>query len=63
MNNYITLAEVAEKWNLSSRRVRKLCEDGRIEGAIKFGRNWAIPQNADKPTDKRIKSGRYIKNV
>lgn len=63
MNNYITLAEVAEKWNLSSRRVRKLCEDGRIEGAIKFGRNWAIPQNVDKPTDKRIKSGRYIKNV
>ena len=62
MDKYITLIEAAEKWELSSRRVRKLCEDGRVEGAMKFGRSWAIPVETKKPEDKRIKSGKYIKS-
>ncbi len=33
-----------------------------IEGAIKFGNTWAIPKDAVKPVDKRIKSGKYIKS-
>ena len=61
MENYITLTEAAEKWELSTRRVRKLCEEGRIDGVNKFGRNWAIPADSPKPEDKRIKSGKYIK--
>ena len=61
MENYITLTEASENWGLSSRRVRKLCEEGRIDGAVKFGRNWAIPKQASKPDDKRIKTGKYIK--
>ena len=28
---------------------------------MKFGREWAIPRNATKPNDARIKSGKYIK--
>jgi hypothetical protein len=35
--------------------------EGRIEGAVKFGNTWAIPENAQKPKDERIKSGKYIK--
>ena len=27
---------------------------------MKFGNTWAIPKNAVKPADKRIKSGKYI---
>lgn len=61
MENYITLTEAAEKWDLSTRRVRKLCEEGRIPGVVRFGRNWAIPTTAIKPADGRVKSGKYIK--
>ena len=53
---FMTIKEAAEKWNLSVRRVQM------IEGAMKFGNTWAIPKNAVKPADKRIKSGKYIKS-
>ena len=33
-----------------------------VEGAVKFGNTWAIPADAEKPKDDRIKSGKYIKN-
>jgi hypothetical protein len=46
---------------LSTRRVRILCAKGRIDGEMTFGSNWAIPADALKPIDKRIKSGRFIK--
>ena len=36
-----------------------MCGDGRIEGAKKFGKAWAIPVTAEKPIDKRVISGRY----
>ena len=47
---------------LSVRRVQTICNEGMIEGAMKFGNTWAIPKNAVKPADKRIKSGKYIKS-
>ena len=59
--DYITISDVAEKWGISRRRIQVLCTEGRIEGAVKFGRQWAIPENADKPSDARIKTGKYIK--
>ncbi len=62
MENFITLTEAAEKWDLSARRVRTLCSEGRINGASKLGRNWAIPVDAKKPADNRIKSGKYVKS-
>ncbi len=52
---YITASEAAEKWNISQRRVQKLCNENRIEGVFKLGENWAIPFNASKPEDKRKK--------
>ena len=61
MENYITLKEAALKWGISERRVRFLCEEGRIEGVAKFGRAWAIPADACKPKDNRISTGKYIK--
>lgn len=57
---FMTIKEAAEKWNLSVRRVQTICNEGMIEGAMKFGNTWAIPKNAVKPADKRIKSGKYI---
>ena len=59
MNDYLTIKETAEKWELTPRRVQKMCSDGKIEGAVKFGRDWAIPINAEKPKDGRVTTGEY----
>lgn len=61
MNSYMKISEASEKWELSARRINTLCLEGRIDGAIKFGNTWAIPKDAEKPKDERVKSGRYIK--
>lgn len=62
MNGYLKISEVSEKWGIKNRRINTLCLEGRIPGAVKFGNTWAIPMNAEKPKDERIKSGRYIKH-
>ena len=36
-----------------------MCAEGKIQGAVKFGRDWAIPADAEKPKDARVKSGEY----
>lgn len=54
--NYITVVEASEKWGISERRIQKLCEGNRIDGAVKFGRSWAIPKDAQKPVDARFKN-------
>ena len=58
---YMTTVEMSKKWNITSRRIGVLCSEGRIEGVIKKGKTWLIPADAVKPTDQRIKSGKYIK--
>lgn len=55
MFDYMTVQEAAKKWELSERRVQKLCECNRINGVIRLSRVWLIPQNAVKPADKRRK--------
>jgi hypothetical protein len=59
MDEYVTIKEIAEKWDLTTRRVQKMCSDGKIPGASKFGRDWAIPKDAEKPTDGRVTTGEY----
>ena len=53
--DYMTVRQAAEKWNLSPRSVQQLCTQGRIPGAGKFGKAWAIPADAEKPEDQRRK--------
>ena len=60
VTNYITIKEASDRWNISTRRISKLCEEGRIAGAEKRGGVWFLPPNAEKPKDARIKSGKYI---
>lgn len=62
MVGYMKISEAAKKWGIGDRRINTLCSEGRIEGAVKFGNTWAIPENAKKPKDERIKTGKYIKN-
>jgi galactose-1-phosphate uridylyltransferase len=52
---FMPIKEAAVKWNLSVRRLQTICNEGMIEGAMKFGNTWAIPKDAVKPVDKRIK--------
>lgn len=52
---YIKTSQAAEKWGISSRRVRVLCSQGKIEGAIQKGKLYMIPENAPKPADGRVK--------
>lgn len=59
--DYLSTSEAAEKWGLSKRRVIVLCQENRICGAQRAGRNWIIPEDAEKPADARIKNGKYIK--
>lgn len=50
---YLSISQVAEKWNIKQRRIRALCAEGRIEGAYKVGAYWLIPSVAEKPKDGR----------
>lgn len=57
----LSCKEIAEKWGVSVRAVSGMCSSGRIEGAVKIGKIWNIPENAKKPTDDRVVTGRYSK--
>ena len=58
---YFSIKQTAEKWGISVRMIQVLCTEERIPGTIKIGSYWAIPADAEKPDDQRIKSGKYIK--
>ena len=53
--NYLSVAQTAEKWEMTPRRVQVLCNQGRIEGAQRVGNVWTIPETALKPIDRRKK--------
>lgn len=56
--DYISTKEASEKWGITERRIQILCEQGRIEGVIRFSRVWAIPKDAEKPADARKNNGK-----
>ena len=60
---YLSVTQTAEKWGISQRRIQTLCNEERIEGAVRIGHSWAIPEDAPKPTDAIIKSVKYIKQA
>ena len=59
---YQKIHEVAEKWGIGIRRVQLLCAEGKIPGAVRFGRDWMIPKDALRPADGRTREGRAIQN-
>lgn len=46
---YLSVAEMAKKWDVSERSVRNYCAHGRVLGAFLTGKTWNIPENAEKP--------------
>ena len=46
---YLSVTEIAKKWDVSGRSVRNYCAQGRVNGAFITGKIWKIPENAEKP--------------
>ena len=53
--------QIAEEWGLSKITINDLCNKGKIPGAVKEGRKWLIPDDAARPVDGRVSSGKYKK--
>lgn len=51
--DFLTTAKMSEIWGISTRRISLLCNEGRVEGAVKKGKTWLIPKDAKKPEDPR----------
>ncbi len=60
-DDFMSVSQAAERWDVTIRWVQTLCLEGRIDGAFRIGRAWIIPRKSEKPVDARIKSGKYIK--
>ena len=52
---YISAQEAAAKWGITIRRVQDLCKNHAIDGAVRWGRGWMIPDDANRPADRRKK--------
>jgi len=48
---HISARQTAERWGISLRRVQIYLQEGRIAGAVRVGRLWMIPADAEKPGD------------
>jgi Fic family protein len=60
---YIKVSAIAQKWGISSRRVRLLCAEGKIPGVIRKGNLYLIPENAQKPQDGRKASTGILSEI
>jgi hypothetical protein len=56
MFEYMTVQDAAKLWEISERRIQKLCEEKRIDGVVRLSRVWLIPKDAKKPVDGRLKA-------
>lgn len=57
---FMTVKEASAKWGISDRRIRVLCAEGKIPGAIKEGKTWKFPIDTVKPIDRRYKSNESL---
>ena len=56
-----TCKQLSSEWGVAEHTIADLCRKGKISGAVKEGKSWKIPDDAEKPVDGRISSGKYIK--
>ena len=57
---FMTVKEASAKWGISDRRIRVLCAEGKIPGAIKEGKTWKFPVDTVKPIDRRYRSNESL---
>lgn len=46
---YLSVTQTDEKWGVSTRRIQILCNEERIQGAVKIGCTWAYPRKRRNP--------------
>ena len=46
---YLSVSQIAKKWDISERSVRNYCANNRVVGAFLTGKTWNIPEDAKKP--------------
>ena len=63
MASFKNAREISELWGISEYQVANYCSNGDIPGVVKQGRNWRIPSDAQKPADRRIKTGAHIQHA
>ena len=59
LEDLIQIAEYARKIGKATITVADKCRRGSLPGAVKLGRDWFVPKDAEYP-DLRIKSGNYV---
>lgn len=59
---YLSVAQIAKKWNISERTVRNYCAQGRIPNAFLTGKTWNIPEDAQRP-ERSNKKTDELKNL
>ena len=57
----MTVAEAANEWGLTKRRVQAMCETGRIQAAKRLGNMWVFPKDTPRPIDGRTKTAKELK--
>ncbi len=58
---YLNITQTAQMWGISPRRLQTLCADGKVQGAVRFGKAWMIPKGTQKPVDGRTKASKANK--
>lgn len=58
MDYYMTFKQASEKWGISHRMINYYCSEGRIVSAEKAWTILLVPNDAEKPEDKRYKDCR-----
>lgn len=53
MKGFLSVREITAKWKVSERWVNQYIREGCVPGAERFGKSWAVPENAEKPERQR----------
>ena len=53
MKTFISVKETSDKWGISERQVRNLCQKSKIDGVLKVGKSYIIPNDAQRPRKKK----------
>jgi len=56
--DYMTTQEAANLWGIKVRRVQTLCDNGKVDTAVRLGHIWVIPKGTKKPIDGRTKAAK-----
>jgi len=62
MDGYLTVQQAAEKWSVTPRQIQLWCKSNKIRGSRKWGRDWAIPEIAERPAIKHKEKNLKVEN-